>query len=172
MRSAGKSRFGCGLSAFSCLLAMVVMLAVGLISFVPTAQAAMRKDTLTIVTATGKHVFKVEVAESEKDKALGLMFRTTLARRAGMLFPSLSGPAELTMWMRNTFISLDMIFINTDGTVHRIEHATEPHSEKVIASQGRVAAVLEVLAGVAREIGLKPGDRIDHTFFNTASQVK
>ena len=72
---------------------------------------------------------------------------------------------EITMWMKNTYISLDMIFIRKDGRVHRIEKGTEPFSERVIASQGDVSAVLEVAAGVADEIGLKPGDRIEHAFF-------
>ena len=129
-----------------------------------SAFAEMRKDPLTIVTATGRYDFVVEVTETDADKAMGLMFRRTLPRRAGMLF-SYDKPFEITMWMRNTYISLDMIFILKDGRVHRVEKGTEPFSERVVASQGDVSAVLEVVAGVADEIGLKAGDKIEHRFF-------
>lgn len=69
------------------------------------------------------------------------------------------------MWMRNTYISLDMIFIRADGIVHRIEAGTEPFSEAVIASHGNVAAVLELKAGIAAKVGLKPGDKVVHRLF-------
>ncbi len=95
---------------------------------------------------------------------MGLMFRQTMPRRSGMLF-AYDKPFEITMWMRNTYISLDMIFILKDGRVHRIAKGTEPFSERVVASQGEVSAVLEVAAGVADEIGLKAGDKIEHSFF-------
>ena len=126
--------------------------------------AEMRKDPLTVVTASGRHQFVVEITETDADKAMGLMFRQSLPRRAGMLF-SYDKPFEITMWMRNTYISLDMIFIRQDGSVHRIAKGTEPFSERVVSSQGDVSAVLEVAAGVADEIGLKAGDKIEHSFF-------
>lgn len=100
---------------------------------------------------------------------MGLMFRTSLADNAGMLFPY-SPPQEATMWMRNTYISLDMIFIRADGTVHRIEKGTEPFSERVIASGGTVAAVLEVRAGIADKIGLQPGNLVRHPMFAEGRQ--
>ncbi|MFT5510845.1 MAG: uncharacterized membrane protein (UPF0127 family) [Hyphomicrobiaceae bacterium] len=126
--------------------------------------AEMRKDPLTAVTASGRHDFIVEITETDADKAMGLMFRQTMPRRSGMLF-AYDKPFEITMWMRNTYISLDMIFILKDGRVHRIAKGTEPFSERVVASQGDVSAVLEVAAGVADEIGLKAGDKIEHSFF-------
>ncbi len=128
------------------------------------AEAAMRKDQLTIVTSTGRHTFTVEVTETEADRAVGLMFRRQLDRRGGMLF-AYDRTFEITMWMKNTYIPLDMIFIKPDGLVHRIAKNTEPFSERVISSQGDVSAVLEVAAGVADEINLKPGDRIEHSAF-------
>ena len=69
------------------------------------------------------------------------------------------------MWMRNTYISLDMLFIRADGVIHRIEANTEPFSERVIASRGPVAAVLELKGGSAARLGLKPGDRVRHPLF-------
>ena len=120
-----------------------------------------KKDTLVLVAAGKRHTIAIELAETSQQKAMGLMFRQTLARRAGMLFPY-PDPQELTMWMRNTYIPLDMVFIAKGGVVHRIEENTEPFSERIIASQGKVVAVLELAAGVARELGLKAGDKVEH----------
>ena len=127
-------------------------------------RAEMRKETLKLITATGEHSFEIEVTETPEQKARGLMFRRSLADDAGMLFPY-TPPQEATMWMKNTYISLDMVFIRADGIVHRIEAGTEPFSEKVIASNGDVSAVLELRAGIAAKIGLKPGDRALHKLF-------
>jgi hypothetical protein len=69
------------------------------------------------------------------------------------------------MWMKNTYASLDMVFIKPDGTIHRIEYGTEPMSEKIISSQGTVLAVLELAAGEAKRLGVKPGDRVDYATF-------
>ncbi|MGE0768444.1 MAG: DUF192 domain-containing protein [Hyphomicrobiaceae bacterium] len=127
-------------------------------------RAEMRTDVIKLITASGTHTFHIEVAETPAEKARGLMFRRTLADDAGMLFPY-APPQEATMWMRNTYISLDMVFIRQDGIVHRVEAHTEPFSEKVIASNGDVAAVLELKAGMARQIQLKAGDKVIHKLF-------
>ena len=79
-------------------------------------------------------------------------------------------PQEITMWMRNTYIPLDMVFIRADGTVHRIEARTEPLSEDIIASRGDVVACLELAGGAAERLGLKPGDRVDHRLFRSAGK--
>jgi uncharacterized protein len=129
-----------------------------------SGMAEMRREKLTLVTGSGSHEFEVEVTATAEDKAKGLMFRRSLAPNAGMLFPY-EPPQEATMWMKNTYISLDMIFIRSDGVVHRIERGTEPFSERTISSNGRVSAVLELNAGTADRIGLSPGDRAAHTLF-------
>ncbi len=131
---------------------------------VTEGRAEMRRDPLKLVTGSGEHSFQVEVANTSEEKARGLMFRRSLADDAGMLFPY-EPPQEATMWMRNTYISLDMVFIRADGIVHRIEEGTEPFSERVIASGGDVLAVLELRAGIAAKIGLKAGDRVFHPLF-------
>lgn len=74
------------------------------------------------------------------------------------------------MWMRNTYVSLDMVFIRADGVVHRIEANTEPLSERIIASQGPVTAVLELAAGSAEKLKLKLGDRVLHSMFKSAGK--
>ncbi len=124
----------------------------------------MRLDKLTLMTANGAKEIDIEVASSTEEQMRGLMFRTTLADTRGMLFPY-TPPREVTMWMKNTYIPLDMVFIRTDGIVHRIEARTEPLSETVISSGGQMAAVLELAGGAAERLGLKAGDRVDYPLF-------
>ena len=131
---------------------------------VAVANGPLRKDKLTLKTASGEHVIAIEIAETEAQKSLGLMYRTSVPPNTGMLFPY-GRPQELTMWMRNTYLSLDMIFIRGDGVVHRIEEGTEPLSERVISSKGPVTTVLELAAGESKRLGLKAGDLVIHSSF-------
>lgn len=124
-----------------------------------TASMAASTGTLVLKTGSGEHRYAVEVAESAGEREMGLMFRRAMPASSGMLF--LYEPAQpAAMWMRNTYIPLDMIFISADGRVHRIETNTEPFSTKLIPSGGDVAGVLELNAGQAAKIGLKRGDRV------------
>ncbi|MGE0023265.1 MAG: DUF192 domain-containing protein [Hyphomicrobium sp.] len=129
-----------------------------------SATAGTEEQRLELVTATGVHPLEVEIAATPERQALGLMYRTSLPDSKGMLFPH-TEPRELTMWMRNTYIPLDMVFILRDGTVHRIEARTEPLSERIISSDGPVFAVLEIAGGAAGRLGLKPGDKVRHALF-------
>lgn len=124
----------------------------------------MLRETMKLVTATATHEIAVEITETDREKAYGLMFRTSMPEKAGMLF-FYSRPQEITMWMRNTYIPLDMVFIRADGVVHRIEARTEPLSESIIASRGDVVACLELAGGEAERLGLKPGDHVQHRLF-------
>ena len=117
----------------------------------------MRHTTVTFMTATGPVKIDAEVARTQDEQMRGLMFRTKLADNAGMLFPY-DPPRELTMWMKNTYIPLDMVFIRPDGKVHRIEVRTQPLSEDIISSRGSMSAVLELAGGAAERLGVKPGD--------------
>lgn len=128
------------------------------------AAAKMRHETLRLITATAEHVIKIEVAVDDADKARGLMFRRSVPAMTGMLFPY-DTPEELTMWMKNTYVSLDMIFIRADGVIHRIARRTEPLSEAIVASEGKVTAVLELAAGEADRLRLAVGDRVQHPHF-------
>ena len=131
---------------------------------------AMRRETLTLITAGGRHVIDIEVTETPAEKARGLMFRTHLADKAGMLF-TYDRPREITMWMRNTYIPLDMVFIRADGVVHRIEALDRAVlAQTIIASRGDVLACLELAGGAAERLGLKPGDRVEHRFFKPAAK--
>jgi uncharacterized membrane protein (UPF0127 family) len=127
---------------------------------------AADRSTLEIVTKNGVHVFSVEVAETDAERQKGLMFRKSLPEGQGMLF-DFKQDQEVAMWMRNTLIPLDMLFINADGRIRRIAENTEPLSERTIPSGGPVRGVLEVIGGTARKLGIKPGDRVAHPIFQT-----
>ena len=137
------------------------------VSVTSDANAKMLREKLWLMTSQGEREISVEVTETPEDMAMGLMFRTSLPDDSGMLFPS-PAPREASMWMRNTYIPLDMVFIRADGVVHRIEAMTEPLSEAIIASNGDVLAVLELAGGASARLGLKPGDRVRHRIFQSA----
>ena len=142
------------------LAAVLVTAAVAVASVVQAATF----QPLEIVTKGGVQVFAVEMATTEEEKQTGLMYRKELADGKGMLF-DFSPEQEVTMWMKNTYISLDMIFIRADGRILRIAENTEPMSTKIIPSGGLAKAVLEVPAGTAQKYGIRPGDRVAHPLF-------
>ncbi|MFQ5959011.1 MAG: DUF192 domain-containing protein [Alphaproteobacteria bacterium] len=119
--------------------------------------AAFPRAELVIVSEGGEHRFEVEVARTPAQRAQGLMFRTRIAPDAGMLFVFPS-EGEVRMWMKNTLISLDMLFIAADGRITRIAPRTTPLSERTIASGGPVRAVLELAGGSTAALGIEPGD--------------
>jgi uncharacterized membrane protein (UPF0127 family) len=125
---------------------------------------ATELQTLEIASKTGVHPFAVEMAISPDEKATGLMFRRDLPEGRGMLF-DFQYDQNVAFWMKNTYISLDMIFIRADGTILRIAENTEPLSERQVPSGGPVRAVLEVIAGTAKKLGIAPGDRVAHPIF-------
>ena len=105
------------------------------------------------------------MAPTEKEREKGLMYRKYLPDGQGMLF-DFSPAQPVSMWMKNTVISLDMIFIDSDGRVLRIAENTEPLSTRTISSGGLAKGVLEVIAGTARKYGIAPGDRVSHPLFD------
>lgn len=121
---------------------------------------------LEIVTKNGVQVFSVEMATTEEEKQTGLMYRKELADGKGMLF-DFNPEQEISMWMKNTYVSLDMIFIGANGRILRIAENTEPMSTKIISSRGPARAVLEVAAGTAQKYGIRPGDRVGHPLFGS-----
>lgn len=123
-----------------------------------TASDANRLD---IVTRTGTHSFTVELALTNPQRATGLMHREQMDENAGMLF-RFDRVQPVLMWMKNTLIPLDMIFIRPDGTVADIHYNAIPHSEEVIESNEPVLYVLEVNGGVAEKIGLRRDDTVKH----------
>ena len=153
----------CGGAAQWAALLFVALIA---IAIAPAADAKVRLDRLWLVPSSGQEVpIDIEVAEEPQEKAMGLMFRTDLADNKGMLFPYAES-RELSMWMRNTYIPLDMVFIRPDGVIHRIEVRAEPMSEHVINSGGPVSAVLELAGGATERLGIKAGDRVRYPLFS------
>src|SRR5258708_25223600 len=143
--------------------ALLVAVAACLVASSPTARGA-EQQILEIASRTGVHVFSVELAVTDDERSRGLMFRRSVPESYGMLFDFQRDP-EVTMWMRNTYVSLAMIFIHSDGRIRRIAESTETESDKIIPSGGQVRAVLEVAAGTARKLGIEAGDRVATPIF-------
>lgn len=125
------------------------------------AEPAVSDVPATVVTETGRHAFAVELALSPAERARGLMNRESMAADRGMLF-RFDTTRRVTMWMKSTLISLDMVFIRADGTIAGIHADAEPLSEAIIASPEPVRFVLELNAGTAERIGARAGDRVEH----------
>ena len=121
-------------------------------------------QALEIVSKTGAHVFSVEIVDNDADRAKGLMFRKELPEGKGMLF-DFHRDQDVSLWLQNTYISLDRLCIRGDGTILRIAENTEPLSTRMVPSGGPVRAVLEVIGGTARKLGIAAGDRVAHPIF-------
>jgi uncharacterized protein len=150
-------------------LPLLVLLLTGPFGFSVGAElATFPKSELTIVSATGRHQFKVEVAETQEQMTQGLMFRRSLAPDAGMLF-DYKEPIVATMWMRNTLIPLDMLFVDAQGRIVNIHQRAVPQSLDVIAAAAPVRAVIELNGGTAARLSIQPGDRVVHPIFGDPS---
>jgi uncharacterized membrane protein (UPF0127 family) len=140
------------LSVFSAALAIVV----GLFANPATARA-QTLDNLDFQTAGDTRHFQIELTPTQADRERGLMFRRFLPADRGMLFQF---PVEekIYMWMKNTYVPLDMIFVDRGNKVVKIERNTEPLSERIISSGVPASAVLEINGGAAEKLGIQPGD--------------
>jgi len=141
--------------------AFVVLLAVAASPALAVAAEVM------VVTAKGRFLFTVEVAETAAQRRQGLQHRKSLAAGAGMLF-DYRRVQPVAMWMKNTLIALDMLFIDDAGRVVNVARDTEPLSLATIPSAAPVRAVLEINAGSARRLGIRPGDQVLHAIFGNA----
>jgi uncharacterized membrane protein (UPF0127 family) len=131
-------------------------------------QPELPKERLVITTRDGKaHVFNVEMALTPDQQTIGLMFRRNIPEDGGMLF-DWGAPRPSDMWMRNTVSSLDMLFINPDGTVRHIAEHTVPQSLATISSGGAVRATLELPAGTAERLDIRVGDKVQQRIFGNA----
>lgn len=151
------------------VLAAVLALSAGLAwTQSPDDSVTFGKDRLSIETAHGVYAFQVELAQTPPERAHGLMFRRELAPDHGMLFIY---PREdsVLMWMKNTYIPLDMLFIAADGRITRIVANAKPLSTDIIASGPPAKAVLELAGGTASSLGIEEGDRIIHPDFAAPS---
>ena len=124
------------------------------------------QDVVIITSESGQHRFQVELADDDEERRVGLMYRTEMAADAGMLF-DFGSTQPISMWMKNTLISLDMAFIDEEGVIKRIAANTTPRSLESIRSGEPVIAVLEVNGGVLDSLGVKVGDTVDHPMFES-----
>lgn len=158
------------------LLPILFVVLLGVLATAVEAQAqsagklvGFDREEITIKSAAGgTHVFDVEMAVSPQQRAQGLMFRHSMAAKAGMLF-LYERPEQRAMWMKNTLIPLDMLFIDEGGVIVRIQERTVPFSLQAIASGQAVTAVLELNAGTTSRLSIKPGDRVHHAAFGSGS---
>lgn len=155
------------------LVSLIVLLGLPISTVVATAQDGgiaspgqlpKEANSLVVETAKGTFPFSIELALDDNQRAKGLMFRTRLAEDHGMLF-DFGQTRPIYMWMKNTYVSLDMVFLLEDGTVHHIVEKTTPLSQSIIGSGGPVRFVLEVKAGTIKRTGLAKGDRLQHILF-------
>jgi uncharacterized membrane protein (UPF0127 family) len=109
-----------------------------------------------------KHVFEVWLADSPQRQSQGLMFVRALPDLRGMLFVH-ETPQAISMWMKNTYIPLDMVFIDAHGHIQQIVEQTKPHSLDIIRARDPALAVLEIAGGEAKKLGLHPGQRVIHS---------
>lgn len=131
-------------------------------------QPRLPTESMVIVTRDGRRLpFSVEMAIRPEQQMIGLMFRPEVKPDEGMIF-DWGTPRESSMWMRNTIASLDMVFIAADGRIHRIAERTVPQSLATVSSNGPVRATLELRAGIAEQLDIRPGDRVLHPMFGTS----
>ena len=142
---------------------VAALIVFGLVGVAGDARAA-NLQRLEIATKSGPRAFLVEMATTDDEKNIGLMNRNDVPDGRGMLF-DFSPPQLVSMWMKNTLIPLDMIFIQADGRILRVAQNIEPLSTIAIPSGGVVKAVLEVMGGTAKKYGIGPGDRVEHPLF-------
>jgi hypothetical protein len=150
---------------------LVAWIAVAICTLVASTPATMAQsdqvwqvEPVTVVTTKGRYTFSAEIADAPELRARGLMYRTHLDDDRAMLF-DFKKVGPVTMWMKNTFIPLDMLFVDADGRIVNIARWTTPQSLDVVASSGDALAVLEVNGGTADRIRARPGDRVIHRIF-------
>ena len=121
---------------------------------------------LTVTTQSGNEIlYKVEIATTQKQRQRGLMFRDSMPKDQGMLFGYRS-QRQVSMWMKNTILPLDMLFIDSSGKIINIVKNTTPFSEETIDSGGVVLSVLELNAGQAEKHGIQAGDQVSYPIFD------
>ncbi|HTX50083.1 MAG TPA: DUF192 domain-containing protein [Caulobacteraceae bacterium] len=156
---------GLGLAAACALLLAVLPVRAQDDGPITRAQPTLKVENLDIVTHTGVHHFRVEIAATPRQQEVGLMFRPAMAAGRGMLF-EMGPPQQASFWMKNCPVPLDMLFIRADGRVLRVAADAAPYSEAPIASGGAITGVLELRGGRAAEIDAEPGDVVRHPYFH------
>ena len=122
-------------------------------------QTGLPRERLTIQTARGPVRLNVQVAADDATRQKGLMFVRSMPEDEGMIF-DFHTPQRTAFWMHNTYIPLDLIFVDGQGRIANIAHKAATCSDAPIPGQGLIRAVIEVNAGVAERLGIQPGDQV------------
>ena len=146
---------------------LVVLCALSVLPGYALSQEPARIEPVTVVTAKQAQIFDTEVADTDDLRARGLMFRHKLPEDRAMLF-DFGDPRPAAMWMKNTYIPLDMLFIRPDGKIAYIAENTVPKSLDAIGVSEPVLAVLELAGGVTKKHGIRAGDSVYHRLFRNA----
>jgi uncharacterized protein len=146
-----------------------VLMLFALLPLHAVAQEAARIEPMSIVTENSATLFAAEIADSANLRDRGLMFRHVLPADRAMLF-DFENPRPAAMWMKNTYISLDMLFVRADGTIAAIAENTEPLSTQTISVDEPVQGVVELAAGTVKRLGIKRDDKVYHQVFKTENQ--
>ena len=149
-------------------LSVFVLIVSQSLSFAAISQEMMRVEPVTIVTSHASTTFSAEVADTDITRERGLMFRQIMPPDQAMLF-DVGAPRPISMWMKNTYVALDMVFVRQDGTIAAIAENTVPKSLDTIGVQEPVRGVIELAAGTAKRIGLAKGDHVMSSIFNEPS---
>jgi uncharacterized membrane protein (UPF0127 family) len=140
-------------------LAALILFAASMPAQTAAQDPGPQRHQLFVETQSGRHVFEVELADDPQERMTGLMYRRELPKDHGMLF-DFDRDETASMWMANTYVPLDMLFIKADGEVESIAERTTPLSRRSVVSKGPVRYVLEINAGLSDELGIKPGDTV------------
>jgi len=151
------------------LFPLVITIGISVNAMAQGSAASFPKAELSIKTSEALHNFQIELALDDSHREYGLMFRSELPEMSGMLF-IYDEKRDISMWMKNTFISLDILFIDNEGKIMTIAESTQPRSLSLIRSGGAAKAVLELNGGLTKRLGIQVGDEIIYPIFENASK--
>ncbi|MCC3860230.1 DUF192 domain-containing protein [Pseudemcibacter aquimaris] len=147
----------------------IALIGLFFVANIANAQQKFPTDTLSIISKDNTYDFDIELALDDSHRQYGMMFRTELPEMNGMLF-IYDNKKRISMWMKNTFIPLDIIFVDEAGKIMRIEKMAQPRSLSLIRSGGLAKAVLEVNGGLADKLGIDVGDELIYSTFGNATK--
>ncbi len=153
---------------FSVAFALIIMIPIMLTESSAGSSTGKGLTPLVAATSKGQFTYNIELAISGEQRTRGLMFRKQMPQDYGMLF-DFDRTQKVMMWMKNTFLPLDMIFMRVDGTIAHIVENTTPHSLAIISSRFPVRYVLELNAGEVARTGMRPGQILKHAIFSKRS---
>ena len=150
----------------TCILLTCFLWLAGVSAALPENAQISKLESIALESTNSVTIFTAEIADTDELRTRGLMFRHFLPEDKAMLF-DYEQPRPVAMWMKNTNISLDMLFIREDGTIAAIAQDTVPQSLDTISVQEPVRGVLELAAGTVKRLGLRVNDKVYHRIFNT-----